>query len=69
MYNYVNKSRISLRSGLNSLTKMRGYKCEKCDHTTSRRSSLAQHVERVHNECSQEEDLDGGLGVITLLKP
>ena len=27
---------------------MKGYKCHKCDHTASRKSSLAQHVRRVH---------------------
>ena len=27
---------------------MKGYKCDECEHTASRKSSLAQHVSRVH---------------------
>ena len=29
----------------------KSYKCGKCDHTSSRRTSLEQHVKRVHEEC------------------
>ena len=46
--------------------KMRGYKCEKCEHTASRRSSLVQHVERVHGD--HEEDRSVGSGVNILQK-
>ena len=35
------------------------YKCEKCDHTSSRKTSLAQHVKRVHEEdCENFEGSD-----------
>ena len=43
---------------------MRGFKCEKCEHTASRRSSLVQHVERVHG--SREAGRSDGSGVIIL---
>ena len=42
------------------------YKCEKCPHWSSRRSSLAQHVKRLHEDLEEEgseseEDLEENL--------
>ena len=37
---------------------MNAYKCQKCDHTTSRKTSLAQHVKRLHEEVEEDEDPD-----------
>ena len=34
---------------------MSAYKCHKCDHTTSRKTSLAQHVKRLHEEVEEED--------------
>ena len=45
---------------------MNAYKCQKCDHTTSRRTSLAQHVKRLHEE---DEDPDFSPEDVTYKSP
>ena len=44
------------------------YKCWMCDHASSRRTSLAQHVKRVHKECEnyEETDNDGGVSKVEI---